>query len=80
MKFIYYGRVSTREQGQSGLGLDAQLRTCRESVERQGGTIIADYVDVQSGKSIDRPELAKALRHRQAELPLSSIKTENRYF
>src|SRR4051794_4100690 len=59
--FIAYLRVSTVRQGESGLGLDAQ-RAAVETFSRQhGGVIAATYVEVESGKRSDRPELAKAL-------------------
>jgi DNA invertase Pin-like site-specific DNA recombinase len=59
--FIAYLRVSTVRQGESGLGLDAQ-RTAVEAFARQhGGTITASFVEVETGKRSDRPELAKAL-------------------
>lgn len=60
-RFVSYLRVSTSRQGRSGLGLEAQ----RADVERylNGGNwkLIAEYVEVESGRRVDRPELAKAL-------------------
>lgn len=60
-KYVAYFRVSTARQGQSGLGLDAQ----KASVQRfaQNDEIVAEYIEVESGKKNDRPALAKALSH-----------------
>jgi len=62
MKAVTYFRVSTKEQGRSGLGLDAQ----RASVERYLATVSDDvldeFVEVESGGKADRPELIRALR------------------
>lgn len=60
-KYIIYTRVSTKTQGNSGLGLDAQLNTCREYVNKQNGIIIGEYSDVQSGASRKRKGLNEAL-------------------
>jgi hypothetical protein len=43
-------RVSTAEQGHSGLGLEAQQASVRAYVEAQGWTLVAEYSDVASGK------------------------------
>jgi DNA invertase Pin-like site-specific DNA recombinase len=59
--FIAYYRVSTQKQGLSGLGLEAQIDTVRKYVAKQGGTIAAEYKEVESGKDNDRPALAQAL-------------------
>jgi DNA invertase Pin-like site-specific DNA recombinase len=48
-------RVSTAEQGHSGLGLEAQQASVRAYVEAQGWTLVAEYQDVASGKDDRRP-------------------------
>jgi DNA invertase Pin-like site-specific DNA recombinase len=61
-RYVVYLRVSTARQGEHGLGMDAQ-RAAVEAFARQAGrTILAEYIEVESGKRADRPELAKALQ------------------
>ncbi|MCK1326362.1 recombinase family protein [Bradyrhizobium sp. 156] len=60
-KFIAYFRVSTERQGKSGLGLAAQHRKITEFVG-SGGTLIAQFCDVQSGKDDSRVELQRAIQ------------------
>jgi DNA invertase Pin-like site-specific DNA recombinase len=62
MQFIAYYRVSTAQQGRSGLGLEAQ-RACVSSYVTDKGKIVAEYTEVESGKIDARPELAKAIEH-----------------
>jgi DNA invertase Pin-like site-specific DNA recombinase len=62
-KFIGYVRVSTKSQGESGLGLEAQNRDIGAHMERTRGTLIKTYREVESGKNNNRPELQKALMH-----------------
>lgn len=59
MKYVSYFRVSTDKQGIRGLGMEAQ----REAVSRQvnGGEVVGEFQEVESGKRRDRPELVKAL-------------------
>ena len=59
--FVLYVRVSTEEQGLSGLGLDAQLASCRSFVEQQGGRIVEEVREVESGANDARPGLARAM-------------------
>jgi DNA invertase Pin-like site-specific DNA recombinase len=62
-KLIAYLRVSTKQQGASGLGIEGQ-RTAVETYAKQTGAEVAFwYTEVESGKRSDRPELAKALSH-----------------
>ncbi len=66
MNLIAYFRVSTRRQGESGLGLDAQRSAAQAHALTCNGTILAEFTEVESGKRSDRPKLAKALE--QAKL------------
>ncbi|MBU8544412.1 MULTISPECIES: recombinase family protein [Roseomonadaceae] len=54
-------RVSTAEQGQSGLGLDAQQASVRAFVAGQGWTLVAEFSDIASGKDDRRPGFQAAL-------------------
>lgn len=60
-RYIAYLRVSTVRQGESGLGMEAQDAAVRAFAAHGGGAILATYVEVESGKRSDRPELAMAL-------------------
>lgn len=62
-KLVAYVRVSTVGQGASGLGLDGQKAAIEAHAKLTGGTVIARYVEVESGKRSDRPELARAMSH-----------------
>jgi DNA invertase Pin-like site-specific DNA recombinase len=59
-RFCGYIRVSTQQQGRSGLGLDAQ-QTAIERYLRPGDRLEATHVEVESGRKADRPRLAEAL-------------------
>ena len=60
-KFVAYYRVSTQKQGQSGLGLEAQKTTVQNYV-KCSDCILAEFVEVESGKKDNRIELDKALQ------------------
>jgi DNA invertase Pin-like site-specific DNA recombinase len=63
---IGYTRVSTAEQGRSGLGLDAQRKAIEDFAKVEGISITGWHQDVQTGKGSDaltqRPGLRAALR------------------
>ena len=54
-------RVSTAEQGQSGLGLEAQQASVRAFAAAQGWTLVAEFSDVASDKDDSRPGFQAAL-------------------
>ena len=62
-RWVSYLRVSTEKQGASGLGLEAQREAVTAFASSRCGEIIADYVEVESGKRDDRPALARAIAH-----------------
>ena len=62
-KVIAYYRVSTKAQGLSGLGLEAQAAAVGQYLAGGNANVLASYTDVESGTRADRPQLAKALRH-----------------
>jgi DNA invertase Pin-like site-specific DNA recombinase len=59
--FIAYYRVSTEAQGRSGLGLEAQREAVTTYLNGGRWTLAAEYVEVESGKREDRPQLVRAL-------------------
>lgn len=63
-KFIAYYRVSTKKQGQSGLGLEAQQHTASAYLRTvPNSKLVAEFVEVEHGtrKGNHRPKLAEAL-------------------
>jgi DNA invertase Pin-like site-specific DNA recombinase len=72
---IAYYRVSTQQQGRSGLGIEAQKAVVARLAETEGVEIVAEHVEIETGKGADaldrRPELAAALaRARKAKCPV----------
>jgi DNA invertase Pin-like site-specific DNA recombinase len=74
--FVSYLRVSTDKQGASGLGLEAQREAIDRHVRSAGGSLLTEFIEVESGKRNDRPEIAKALaacRARRATLIIAKL-------
>tara|TARA_R110002095_G_scaffold19259_1_gene21940 strand:+ start:1180 stop:1860 length:681 start_codon:yes stop_codon:yes gene_type:complete len=63
MKIVSYIRVSTDKQQRSGLGLEAQQAAIEAYAAANAATIIAEYVEIESGRKNDREQLNAALRH-----------------
>jgi len=59
-RFIAYLRVSTEKQGLSGLGLEAQQDAVKRFL-REGDVLGGTFVEIESGRNNDRPQLAAAI-------------------
>ncbi len=60
---VAYLRVSTKGQGESGLGLEAQQAAIESFAQQNRGTVARSYLEVESGRKSDRPQLAAAIAH-----------------
>ena len=62
---ITYTRVSTSQQGRSGLGIEAQRQSLRQFAKAEGLELVREFVEVETGKGSDaldrRPQLKAAL-------------------
>lgn len=65
-KFISYLRVSTDKQGRSGLGIDAQRKAVDDYLNGGSWQLLREYVEIETGKRNDRPQLAAGLAHAKA--------------
>lgn len=79
LRYVIYTRVSTEDQGKSGLGLEAQERDIGIFLDQFSAVpfeVIGRFQDVQSGGDNSRPELDKALamvRKTGAELLVAKL-------
>lgn len=60
-KFVAYYRVSTTQQGKSGLGLEAQQEAVKRYLNGGEWELLQEFTEVESGKRKNRPELQAAL-------------------
>ena len=60
-RFVAYYRVSTAQQGRSGLGLEAQREAVRVFMGNNTNSLAEEFTEIESGKNADRPQLACAL-------------------
>ena len=69
MKVIAYYRVSTKKQGESGLGLEAQKNTINQFLASSPYELVSEYVEIESGRKTDkrRPQLRAALEQCERE-------------
>jgi DNA invertase Pin-like site-specific DNA recombinase len=59
-KYVSYYRVSTQQQGNSGLGLQSQKSMVNTFLKKED-VLINEYEEIESGKNNNRPELLKAI-------------------
>ena len=81
MKYVAYKRVSTKEQGVSGLGLEAQHSAIIQAVKNKEGTLISEYTDIESGKKnrrSRRKEFGKAIEECKKENACLVVKSLDR--
>jgi DNA invertase Pin-like site-specific DNA recombinase len=74
--FIAYYRVSTVQQGRSGLGLEAQQDAIRHFMAGSSGQLVSEYTEVESGRLTDRPQLLAAIaecRRKKARLLIAKL-------
>lgn len=76
-QYISYLRVSTQKQGAEGLGISAQRSMCEQFARSNGGEIVKEFIDVESGKSRTRAELWQAIEYAKANnVPLVIAKLD----
>jgi DNA invertase Pin-like site-specific DNA recombinase len=78
---VAYARVSTSQQGRSGLGIEAQRETLSRFARDEGFEIVAEFVEVETGKGSDalerRPQLAASLaKARVLRCPIAVAKLD----
>jgi DNA invertase Pin-like site-specific DNA recombinase len=80
-RFVAYYRVSTKEQGQSGLGLEAQREAVRNYLNGGRWKLVEEFTEVETGKGSNalekRPVLREALeRAKKAKATLLIAKLD----
>ena len=61
MELIAFCRVSTARQGESGLGLEAQRSKLQQLAADRWAVVVAEFVEVESGRKAERPKLVAAM-------------------
>ena len=75
-KFIAYYRVSTAQQGKSGLGLEAQKSAVTNYLNGGNWELLREFTEIESGKRKNRPQLLLALamcRKQKATLVIAKL-------
>jgi DNA invertase Pin-like site-specific DNA recombinase len=75
-RFVAYYRVSTDQQGKSGLGLDAQKKAVLDYLNGGSWELVAEHTEIESGKNNERLALTKAIeacRRHKATLVIARL-------
>jgi DNA invertase Pin-like site-specific DNA recombinase len=68
---VAYYRVSTQQQGKSGLGLEAQRGAVERFAKAEGFAVVQDFIEIESGANDERPQLLAAMAEaRRLRCPL----------
>ena len=78
MNYIAYYRVSTKEQGLTGLGLESQQESVKRFVSSTNGNLIDEFRDVASAKADNRTKLNEAIKACQAHKAILVVKKLDR--
>lgn len=78
MKYIAYYRVSTEQQGNSGLGLSSQRESVLQYATKTGGVILGEFTDIESGAKTDRQALGQAIEMAVEEKAILLVKKLDR--
>lgn len=79
-RFISWRRVSTKKQGQSGLGLEAQKQIIDYFINMEKGVLLADYEEVYTGTHLEGcTELWKAIKRCKEENATLIIAKSDRF-
>jgi DNA invertase Pin-like site-specific DNA recombinase len=62
-EYVSYLRVSTQRQGISGLGIEAQRAAVDQYLSQARGTLLQEYVEIETGADKARPILARSVEH-----------------
>ena len=78
MEYIAYYRVSTKQQGLSGLGLESQRDSVKRYIDSVGGKLLNEFKDIASAKDDNRANLNKAIKDCQKHKAILVIKKLDR--
>src|SRR5436190_24293038 len=74
--FFSYLRVSNDRQGERGYGLDAQRKAIHDYLNGGSWELLGGFVEIESGKRNDRPQLEAALavcKRHKAKLVIAKL-------
>jgi site-specific DNA recombinase len=60
---VIYARVSSKEQGQEGFSIPAQLKLLREYAQKNGFRVVQEFVDIETAKKAGRRQFGEMVRY-----------------